>query len=134
MSVFVAFALLAFSWSFSGHQSMLNSEKEVKEAKTFAELSSEAKKEAIKHILISGDCSWKGIPLHGKVEIVESFADIKVEIVDAFPDIRVKWVNAFANDCGEWEKVESFGDFKIELVNSFPDLKIKEVDAFPGMN
>ena len=30
---------------------------------------------------IAEDCTWNGIPLHGEVQIVESFADIDVEVV-----------------------------------------------------
>ena len=102
--------------------------------KTFKELSSIEKKAALIHMLKSEDCSWNGISLNGKVQIVDAFPDIKVEIVDAFPDIKVKWVNAFPDDCGEWQKVEAFPDFKIQIVDVFPDLKVQEVDAFPGMN
>ena len=102
--------------------------------KTFKELSSVEKKAAIIHMMKSGDCSWNGISLNGKVQIVDAFPDIKVEIVDAFPDIKVKWVDAFPDDCGEWQEVEAFPDFKIQIVDAFPDLKVQEVDAFPGMN
>ena len=98
------------------------------------ELSSIKKKAAIIHMMKSGDCSWNGISLYGKVQIVDAFPDIKVEIVDAFPDIKVKWVDAFPDDCGEWQEVEAFPDFKIQIVDAFPDLKVQEVDAFPGMN
>ena len=34
-------------------------------------------------------CSCKGIPLNGKVKVVEHFADFKVSIVNSFPDIDV---------------------------------------------
>ena len=38
---------------------------------------------------ISG-CSFDGIPLQGKVKVVNSFADIKVQVVNSFADIKVK--------------------------------------------
>jgi hypothetical protein len=79
------------------------------------------------------NCQWKGIPLHGKVQIVDAFPDIKVQLVDAFPDIKVKFVDAFPDECGEWQVVESFPDFKVQFVESFPDIKIKTVDHFPGI-
>ncbi len=79
-------------------------------------------------------CSFNGIPLKGKVQVVSSFADIKVEIVDSFPDINVQQVSSFADDCGEWEFVDSFPDFTIEIVDSFPDLKVKYVNGFPGVD
>ncbi|MFC1662289.1 hypothetical protein ACFL3S_12700 [Gemmatimonadota bacterium] len=78
-------------------------------------------------------CSYRGIDLHGKVQIVDAFPDIKVQLVDAFPDIRVKWVTAFPDDCGEWQEVDAFPDFKIQLVDAFPDVKVQVVDAFPGL-
>ncbi len=79
------------------------------------------------------DCSWNGYPLHGKVQFVESFPDIKVQVVESFPDLKVQVVDAFANDCGEWEIVESFPDIKVQLVESFPDIKIQFVESFPGL-
>lgn len=103
-------------------------------SKTFADLSNEEKKEAIAYMIASGDCSWDGIELHGKVQIVDAFPDIKIQIVDAFPDIKVQWVDAFPDDCGKWQQVDAFPDFKIQIVDAFPDLKVQEVDAFPGMN
>lgn len=71
-----------------------------------------------------GDCSWNGIPLKGKVQIVEAFPDIKIQFVESFPDLKVKWVESFPNDCGEWQVVVAFPDFKVQVVKSFPDIKI----------
>lgn len=78
-------------------------------------------------------CSYKGIRLHGKVQIVTSFPDIKVQVVTSFPDIKVKHVNSFPDSCGEWQFVTSFPDFKIQYVTSFPDIKIQFVESFPGI-
>lgn len=78
-------------------------------------------------------CTCNGIPLKGKVKIVNSFADFKVQVVNSFPDIKVKKVTSFPNNCGEWQFVESFPDFTIQIVESFPDVKIKFVNSFPGM-
>ncbi|MEQ8936042.1 MAG: hypothetical protein RIE56_09665 [Amphiplicatus sp.] len=82
---------------------------------------------------VGADCALKGIALHGNVQIVESFPDLKVEIVQSFPDLKVKRVESFPDDCGEWRFVQSFPDFKIQLVSSFPDLKIEYVESFPGL-
>lgn len=79
------------------------------------------------------DCTFNGIPLHGKVQFVESNADIKVKIVESFPDLKVKMVNSFPDDCGEWQIVDSFPDFKVQIVESFPDIKVKFVESFPGL-
>lgn len=70
--------------------------------------------------------------LYGKIQIVDSFPDVKIQKVDAFPDIKVKWVDAFADKPGMWKKVDAFPDYKVKFVDAFPDYKIKEVDAFPG--
>ncbi len=80
------------------------------------------------------NCRWKGFPLYGKIQFVESFPDIKVQIVDAFPDLKVKLVESFPGDCGEWQIVESFPDVKIQIVESFPDIKVQFVESFPGVS
>ena len=74
----------------------------------------------------------KTYPLHGKVQIVNSFPDIKGQIVDAFPDIKVKLVDAFPDQTGKVQIVNSFPDVKVQIVTSFPDIKVKIVDSFPG--
>ncbi len=99
---------------------------------TWADFNPEEKKELIRELLSTGDCSFEGIKLYGKVEIVTSFPDIKIQYVDAFPDIRVQFVTAFPDECGKWQKVTSFPDFKVQIVDAFPDIKVKIVDAFPG--
>jgi hypothetical protein len=78
-------------------------------------------------------CTFGGKPLHGKVKVVTSFADIKVKIVTSFPDLKVKKVENFADDCGEWQFVDTFPDFTIEYVESFEDIKIEFVESFPGL-
>jgi len=81
---------------------------------------------------IGDACSLKGFRLHGNVQVVDSFPDLKVQIVESFPDLRVKIVDSFPDKCGEWRFVESFPDFKIQYVESFPDLKVQMVTSFPG--
>ena len=102
--------------------------------RTFADLTDHEKKEAIAHMLSTGDCEWEGIKLYGKVQFVTSFPDIKIQYVTSFPDIKVKFVDSFPDDCGEWQEVSSFPDFKVQVVTSFPDIKVQKVDSFPGMN
>ncbi len=82
---------------------------------------------------ISADCTYNGIPLHGKVKIVENFEDIKVKVVENFEDLKVKPVQHFANSCGQWQFVDNFEDFKIKFVENFEDISIKYVDYFEGM-
>jgi hypothetical protein len=81
---------------------------------------------------IDSDCTYKGFKLYGKIQVVESFPDIKVQIVESFPDLKVQKVESFADDCGEWQFVESFPDVKVQFVESFPDIKIQYVSSFPG--
>lgn len=83
--------------------------------------------------LDKAECTYKSIPLHGKVKIVSAFPDIKVRVVNAFADLSVKKVNAFANKCGEWQIVDSFPDFTIQLVDAFGDITINWTDSFPGV-
>lgn len=77
-------------------------------------------------------CTFNGIPLYGKVKVVNSFPDIKVKVVNSFEDLDVQKVNAFADKCGKWQFVDSFADFKVQFVDSFPDITIKYVQSFPG--
>src|SRR5690606_36344098 len=78
------------------------------------------------------DCHYKGIPLYGKVKIVEHLPDLTVQVVQSFPDLKVKLVDQFPDECGEWQIVEHLPDIKVKFVTAFPDVKIQYVNAFPG--
>ena len=71
---------------------------------------------------VSSDCTFKGVPLYGKVKVVSSFEDFKVKKVSSFEDLKVKEVSSFPDKCGRWKYVDSFEDFKIKFVDSFEDL------------
>lgn len=86
------------------------------------------------HSEVDESCTYDGRALHGKVQFVTSFPDIKIQFVTSFPDIKVKFVSSFPDDCGEWQIVNSFPDFKIQIVTSFPDVKVQIVDSFPGVS
>ena len=79
-----------------------------------------------------GNCTAKGKKLYGRIQVVESFPDLRVQVVSSFPDLNVQEVKSFANKCGQWQFVDSFPDFTIQYVTSFPDIKIMFVNAFPG--
>jgi hypothetical protein len=79
-------------------------------------------------------CTYNGKPLYGKVQFVESFADIQAQVVTFSSDLKVKLVNSFADECGEWQLVESFPDLRVKIVESFPDLKIQFVESFAGVS
>lgn len=78
-------------------------------------------------------CTYNGIKLYGKVQVVTGFPDIKVKVVSSFPDLKVEKVLSFADKCGKWQFVDSFPDFKIQYVDSFPDISIEMVNSFPGV-
>jgi hypothetical protein len=78
-------------------------------------------------------CSFKGFKLHGRVQVVESFPDIKVMIVNSFADLHVQVVESFPDACGKWQMVATFPDLKVQFVNSFPDVTISYVTSFPGV-
>lgn len=82
---------------------------------------------------VTSDCKCKGIPLHGKVKVVESFEDFKVRVVNSFEDIRVdtNWYGQMG--CGDWKFVTAGEDFTIRYVNAFEDFKIRYVNAFHGL-
>ncbi|MFM7469606.1 MAG: hypothetical protein ACKO37_08925 [Vampirovibrionales bacterium] len=82
---------------------------------------------------VGSDCSFQGIPLYGKVKVVDSFPDIKVKQVDSFQDLSVEKVSSFPDSCGQWQFVDSFPDFTIQYVDSFPDVTVRFVDSFPGL-
>ncbi len=71
--------------------------------------------------------------LHGKVKVVEHFADYKVKIVAHFPDLKVQWVEHFPDGPGKWQQVEHFPDFTVQFVDHFPDFTIQLVEHFPGL-
>jgi len=77
----------------------------------------------------------KTFPLHGKVAIVENFADFDIKIVDSFEDAAVVIDNSFPDGCCEWKIVgkNEFPDFTIRIVSSFEDMKVKFVTSFPGL-
>lgn len=82
---------------------------------------------------VNSNCTFKGKPMYGKVQVVNSFPDFKVKVVNSFEDLKVKKVTSFPNSCGKWEFVNSFPDFKVQFVNSFEDFSIKYVDSFEGI-
>lgn len=82
---------------------------------------------------VSGSGYYKGIRLAGRVQVVNSFPDLRVQVVNSFPDLKVQRVKSFPDKIGQWQFVDSFPDFKIQFVNSFPDIKIQYVNSFPGL-
>mgnify|MGYP000164863262 CR=1 FL=1 len=131
----LAFALVGMSFMTNKTVRTYNTEVIDSVYKTeLSELTQEEKQDAFEYFAATGDCSFKGIKLYGKVQFVTSFPDIKIQYVTSFPDIKVKNVTSFPDDCGEWQTVTSFPDFKVQVVTSFPDLKVQMVESFPGMN
>lgn len=78
-------------------------------------------------------CTYQTKKLYGKVQVVDSFPDLKIKVVTSFPDLKVKLVTALPDKCGEWQIVESFPDLKVQFVESFQDIQIQLVESFPGI-
>ncbi len=80
-------------------------------------------------------CSFKNIPLYGKVKVVDSNADIKVKVVDYSADLDVQKVDGFADSCGKWEFAVPLEDynFTVQFDDYFPDITIRFVDYLPGI-
>ncbi len=78
-------------------------------------------------------CTFKGIPLYGRVKIVTDLADFDVKIEKDLPDLDVEVVDALPNSCGRWEFVDDLPDFTIRFVDDLPDFTIRFVDALPGV-
>jgi len=93
----------------------------------------DSKKSSSGQKINSYNCTWKGLPLYGKVKIVENFADIRVKVVTSFPDLKVQLVESFPDACGKWEFTESFPDLKVQFVESFEDIRVEFVNSFPGI-
>lgn len=82
---------------------------------------------------ITPDGYYKGIPLTGKVRIVNYNGNFRVKVSEHFPDLNVKLVERFPDDVGEWQIVEYGEDFTIEFVNYGEDFSIRFVTSFPGV-
>ena len=114
LALLVGAGLICSVLTFAGLYSKDDNKNEVKDTPSKFSMLPEWQKAAIIQD-ISSDCTYDGHKLAGKVQIVESFPDIKVQWVSSFPDIKVKWVSSFPDDCGEWQEVTSFPDFKFRL-------------------
>lgn len=78
-------------------------------------------------------CTYKGIPLKGCVEIVESNADFTVRFVQyrSLADIIVKTplFVVSSDPCCSWQFVTSNADFTVKIDNNFPDLNVYVNDS-----
>ena len=87
-------------------------------------------------IALCGEALARNVPekcaLYGKIQVVDSFPDVKVKVVNSFPDIKVQWVQSFPTKPGQWQAVDAFPDYTVQFVQSFPDYTIQIVESFPG--
>jgi len=83
---------------------------------------------------IDKDCKCKGIPLYGKVKIIDINPDFKVQVVERNPDLNIIFVDRNPNRCGEWQIVDRAADFTVKVVDRAADFTIKIVDISPGLN
>lgn len=77
-------------------------------------------------------CSFNGIPLYGKVKVVNAYAD-KVQVVNNYSDLDVKLVDHYEDSCGKWKFVDNYPDFKVQFVDHYGDIKIRFVDNYSGL-
>jgi hypothetical protein len=77
-------------------------------------------------------CSFNGKQLYGRIQIVDSLADVRVQVVSSLPDVRVQKVSSLPNSCGQWQMVDSLPDTRVQLVSSLPDVRIQYVSSLPG--
>ena len=75
---------------------------------------------------VSSDCTCKGIPLYGNVEVVNAGATFKVRIENSgFANLEVRTTIGSPSRCGEWRFVQGGADFTIEYVIGFEDFTIR---------
>ena len=79
-------------------------------------------------------CTCKGIPLYGRVRVVEYSADFDVKIIEHSADLDVRIVDFSASNCGEWQFVEHSPDFTVRFVEHSPDFEIRIVEHAPGIH
>ena len=81
---------------------------------------------------VQADCTYGGVPLYGKVEVVDFMADFDVKVVDFMADLDVQEVDFMPTSCGKWQFVDFMPDFSVRFVDFMPDFTIKFVDFMPG--
>lgn len=87
--------------------------------------------------VVGKDCTWNGIRLAGKVQIVDQkrHPNIRIKVVEHFSDMKVKMVENFPDRCGEWKIVDRNPDFTVAFVTSNHfDFKVKWENHFPGVS
>lgn len=83
-------------------------------------------------LIPADNCTCRGIRLYGRVQLVDSFEDVRVKLVSGQADLNVKLVDSFADSCGLWQIVTNHPDFRIKLVDSFEDVSVRLTGSFPG--
>ena len=78
-------------------------------------------------------CCLKGIPLYGKVKVVQYNATFRVAITQGQGDLNVCEVPYIPKRCGEWQFVDYSEDFSIEYVTGFEDFTIFFTIGTPGL-
>ena len=79
------------------------------------------------------NCTCKGIPLYGRVQVKSSHADFRVEVVNSNPDLFVEILTYTPSECGQWQFVEYSPDFTVEFVTSNADFRIEYRTISPGI-
>ncbi len=83
---------------------------------------------------ISENCECRGIPLYGRVRVVQRNATFRVKVTNDQADLNVQRYNMPTTICGLWYFIESENeDFTIEYVNSGEDFSIAFTPNRPGL-
>ena len=82
---------------------------------------------------ITSNCTFQGIPLYGRVKIVNTNQDFNVKLVDFASNLRVKRTAVPPITCGEWQFVDTKPDFTVKFVDFAWDFTIQYVDFLPGL-
>ncbi len=82
---------------------------------------------------ISDSCTFNGVPLYGKVKIVDIGETFKVRVVDIGEDIKIRESNFNETTCGVWQFVTIGEDFSIRFVTIGEDFTIRFVNLDNGV-
>ncbi len=96
----------------------------------------ESVKQAAENPIDKENCTYKGIPLYGKVKVVNSGADFKVFVTNVtLQDVlEVQTVTCGAFRCGQWQFVNAGQDFTIQYVHrGSEDFQVRFVSSGPGI-
>jgi hypothetical protein len=82
---------------------------------------------------VSKNCMYKGKKLSGRIELVDTFPDIRVRVVKSNPHLRVQKMKANTARCGEWEIVKFPPSLRVMIDQVHGEIDIQYVNFSPGV-